>query len=82
MSLPTKAEVLAYYDGQPHKHKTSKGFERGSVARAVYIDWFVNQIPDGFTSPRGHARTSRQDKRFAALYTLERALYDRARGKI
>jgi hypothetical protein len=78
--LPTTAAVLEYYDAQPHHQKNSRGFTRGTVSRAAFIDWYLAQIPDGFTSPRGHVRTTRQEKRFQALYHLERALMGRERA--
>lgn len=79
-ALPTTYEVLAYYDRQEHRQKSNRGFMRGTVSRAAYIDWYLAYIPAGFTSPRGLVRTTRAEKRFQALYHLERALLGRDRA--
>jgi hypothetical protein len=75
--LPTNAEVAEYYDSHGTRNQTSKGYARGTVERAAYIDWYTSQIPDGFTSPRGHVRTTQAEKRFQALYHLDRVLLAR-----
>lgn len=72
--VPTNDAVREYYNHAGIRNKTSKGFSRGTVERAAYIDWYVSQIPQGFLSPRGHLRTTHGEKRFQALYHLERVL--------